>query len=66
MTGIGGPGAPHEFTFNRRGDEDLHGFEIENSKWGYAAHPQDVILRLGLSGPPEIVSSKSKMICNFP
>ncbi|CAK9078225.1 unnamed protein product [Durusdinium trenchii] len=50
LTGIGGPGAPHEFTFNRRGDEDLHGFEIENSKWGYAAHPQDVILRLKQAG----------------
>ena len=23
VAGIGGPGAPHEFTFNRRSDEDL-------------------------------------------
>ena len=48
LTVVGGPGAPHEFVFSRREDEDLQGFEIANSKWGHAAHPQDVILRLGV------------------
>ena len=45
LTGIGGPGAPHEFTFNRRGDEDLQGFTIDSKHFGFAPHPLDVVLR---------------------
>ena len=41
--GIGGPGAPHEFTFERRDSENLVGEWIENKFWGYDVHPQDVI-----------------------
>ena len=43
--GIGGPGAPHEFSFHRRCHESLAGQAIENKYWGYGEHPHDVILR---------------------
>lgn len=46
LTGIGGPGAPHEFTFRRRDDPELQGVHIENTAWGYQLHPHDVILLL--------------------
>ena len=45
--GIGGPGAPHEFTFERRDNENLVGQCIENRFWGYDTHPRDVVLRSG-------------------
>lgn len=45
LGGIGGPGAPHEFLFERRDNENLVGQLIENKYWGFEPHPQDVILR---------------------
>lgn len=45
ITGVGGPGAPHVFCFQRRSDEELAGVHIENPHWGYSARPDDVILR---------------------
>ena len=49
LVGIGGPGAPHEFVFCRRADQDLHGHVIEENACKdfstMPAHPQDVILR---------------------
>ena len=49
LVGIGGPGAPHEFVFCRRSDQDLHGHMIEENACKdfstMLAHPQDVILR---------------------
>lgn len=46
VIGIGGPGAPHDFTFERRENVELQpGESIANTLWGFAPHPQDVILR---------------------
>ena len=56
VAGIGGPGAPHEFTFNRRSDEALQGHAIDNSSWGWAEHPGDVILRT--AGQHDRISSE--------
>ena len=45
LAGIGGPGAPHVFSFHRRNDPDLQGHVVQNQRWGYAEHPHDVVLR---------------------
>ena len=46
IKGLGGSGAPHVFTLQRREDLELGpGEEIVNTLWGYNPHPHDVILR---------------------
>ena len=45
LVGIGGPGAPHMFTFLKRSDEDLAGVEIDESRFSCQRQRGDVILR---------------------
>lgn len=45
LQGVGGPGAPHCFTFVRREDEYVKGFEVDRAAWGQLeAHPLDVLV----------------------
>lgn len=45
LQGVGGPGAPHSFTFVRRQDESVKGFEVDSAAWGQLeAHPLDVLV----------------------
>ncbi len=45
LKGIGGPGAPHCFLFQRREDVAVATADISNRVWGYEPHPKDIILR---------------------
>ena len=58
VTGIGGPGAPHAFVFERREDVQLQDGEvIDNKIWGFDPHPHDVILRSGCFSCPNLAGA---------
>ncbi|CAE7465830.1 unnamed protein product [Symbiodinium natans] len=48
LVGVGGPGAPHVFAFDRRSDLGLEDEDVDSRFWqrlGATPHPSDVVLR---------------------